>query len=295
MSTMLIVIVGQSNERGSGGAGTGSVTEAGPAHRDPISPNGFQYSMWPRLIDKLAKAGVRAILRNTARGSTSIAKTWCGMCRTWSATRYVASGEWCLPTTSNGKRYKSTGSSDVQTGATEPTWPTTNGQTVSDGGVTWTCFAADGSEADGKVYQSGESGFDPMGWFAALQAQAVGTFDRKVALVSIGQSDALCGTTRNQFRDGYINTARFLLAQGFEVFLGFTSSNSGYFSTFSTAYQPAIADAMAALAGTAKVYAGADLTAALGSAPPTVDGVHIVPTQLDLGGDAWFTAIAKTI
>lgn len=48
----------------------------------------------------------------------------------------VTSGDTVLPTTPNGRIYKCTTSGT--TGAGEPTWPTTNGGTVSDGGAVWT-------------------------------------------------------------------------------------------------------------------------------------------------------------
>lgn len=46
----------------------------------------------------------------------------------------------------NGRRYHGTAGT---TGATEPTWPTTNGATVVDGSVTWTCFYYQGSPYGG--------------------------------------------------------------------------------------------------------------------------------------------------
>jgi len=48
----------------------------------------------------------------------------------------VTSGDTALPATPNGRIYKCTTSGT--TGAGEPTWPTTNGGTVSDGTAVWT-------------------------------------------------------------------------------------------------------------------------------------------------------------
>jgi hypothetical protein len=49
----------------------------------------------------------------------------------------VTSGQYTVPATLNGRLYKCTASTG-NTGASEPTWPTTAGGTVVDGGVTWT-------------------------------------------------------------------------------------------------------------------------------------------------------------
>ncbi len=43
------------------------------------------------------------------------------------------------PTILNGRLYKVTAGGGTSTGASEPTWPTTVGGTVVDGGITWTC------------------------------------------------------------------------------------------------------------------------------------------------------------
>jgi len=57
----------------------------------------------------------------------------------WEASTAYAttSPHYVTPTTPNGFRYECT--TGGTSGGTEPTWPTTIGGTVSDGGVTWTC------------------------------------------------------------------------------------------------------------------------------------------------------------
>lgn len=57
---------------------------------------------------------------------------------TWAVARAYALGDYVRPTTNNGFIYEATvaGTSHA---ATEPTWPTTEGNTVVDNGVTWTC------------------------------------------------------------------------------------------------------------------------------------------------------------
>lgn len=64
----------------------------------------------------------------------------------WTASHAYTAGEYVIPTPSaeTGLWYKCT--SPGTSGATEPTWPTTEGQAVIDGGVTWQAIAA-GTEA----------------------------------------------------------------------------------------------------------------------------------------------------
>lgn len=69
----------------------------------------------------------------------------------WDASDWVGStaytiGDTVKPTTENGYIYKCTsaGTSD----SSEPSWPTTIGNTVTDGGVTWECWSVNVSESE---------------------------------------------------------------------------------------------------------------------------------------------------
>jgi len=55
----------------------------------------------------------------------------------WPASSAVALGDAARPVTRNGYAYECTTAGT--TGASEPTWPTTPGNTVADGTVVWTC------------------------------------------------------------------------------------------------------------------------------------------------------------
>jgi hypothetical protein len=296
MSTALVVCTGQSNERGTGGSGTASLSEAGPPHRDPIYPNGYESSMWPALVDTLAVAGIRAIVRNTAVGSSSISKGWCGLCRTWAATRKTARGEWVIPTVPNGYKYRSTGSADVNAGSSEPTWPTIVSNTVSDGSVTWTCALADANDASGHSYVEGEAGFDPMGYFNIVAQNSIGSFDLKIAIIQIGQSDALCLTTKDEFLNGYIAAANWYLSRGFKVFMGLSTGHTAYTSAYTNNFQPAITEALGFFNSNANVFRGADLFAAFGESPPYSDGgVHVTQDILRQAGDLWGGIISAAL
>lgn len=56
----------------------------------------------------------------------------------WQANTNYALGDCVRPTTRNGKVYEATADSGSSAGS-EPTWPTIAGNTVVDGGITWTC------------------------------------------------------------------------------------------------------------------------------------------------------------
>ena len=57
----------------------------------------------------------------------------------WEASTAYILGDYVWPTTFNGYRYVCTTAGT--SGASEPTWPTTLGNTVNDGSVVWTCIA----------------------------------------------------------------------------------------------------------------------------------------------------------
>lgn len=56
---------------------------------------------------------------------------------TWTATTVVVLGDYVVPDSANTYYYKAAAAGT--TGSSEPTWPTTVGATVVDGGVTWLC------------------------------------------------------------------------------------------------------------------------------------------------------------
>ena len=67
----------------------------------------------------------------------------------WAKSTAYAQNYYVTPTASYNYTYEATGAGT--TGSTEPTWPTSIGSTVSDGGVTWTCRAKWSSRALGET------------------------------------------------------------------------------------------------------------------------------------------------
>ena len=63
-------------------------------------------------------------------------------CVIWAPGETQAVNDLAVPSTLNGYLYRATSITTGVAGATEPSWPTTVGATVVDGGVTWTCGVA---------------------------------------------------------------------------------------------------------------------------------------------------------
>lgn len=66
---------------------------------------------------------------------------YAGGAATWAPSTTYAAGAIVRPTTANGLRYQ--GDVGGESGAVEPTWPTTEGDTVTADGITWTCRGPD--------------------------------------------------------------------------------------------------------------------------------------------------------
>ena len=66
----------------------------------------------------------------------------------WASGTSYSEGSIVVPTTRNGLRYRAT--NDGTSGSSEPTWPTTSGETVTDNGVTWEEYG--GEHADNEFW-----------------------------------------------------------------------------------------------------------------------------------------------
>lgn len=83
----------------------------------------------------------------------------------WVASTAYALGDNAEPTAGNGYRYEATVAGT--TGASEPTWPTTVGSSVADGGVTWVCVSESHQPAEIKLATTA-AGLDSATGGAAL-------------------------------------------------------------------------------------------------------------------------------
>lgn len=112
------------------------------ADMPPDSDLSTTHYYWIRFV---SEAGVVGPLNATAGTSASLADDPDYLLQIatvkWQASYNYSVGDLVIPTTPNGYCYEVTvdgGSS----GGSEPTWPTTLNETVSDGGLTWKCAAA---------------------------------------------------------------------------------------------------------------------------------------------------------
>lgn len=100
---------------------------------------------------------------------------------TWLAITPYSVGDSVVPTVSNNYQYVATSITTGISGGTQPTWPTVVGNTVVDGGVTWTCQTLS----------------DANGWRGARIKNAAGNNYGNVRLGSVGSqttTNTMCVT-----------------------------------------------------------------------------------------------------
>lgn len=306
MRNVFVAVIGQSNEAGSGVTPNVNVGFGAPL-RDPVLPGGTtgKRSMWPYLAQLLGKRGIWAHVHNTAVGSTSIAESWCGHCRTWANGIKVIAGSYVL---SSGGLWRVTddGSANLYTCTVAPTG--TSNLTTADTptNIPWTYIGVPGAnDTDGKVYAEGDARFNPRGLLTAVAtglSAAVG-YDEKWAFISLGQADAACVNARATYKQGLINAANYALAHGAnKVFIGFTvySGGAGHDAWYSSDLIPGWQDALTSFVGDSRIKTGANLRTALGVLPinpalPTPglqsDFAHMNDPAYDLACEAWRDAL----
>ena len=174
-----------------------------------------------------------------------------------------------------------------------PDFTTANvGDTVTDGGIVWTCesltVGAYGGSG-GTIFTEGQNGlgFDPLGILARLDEdmQRTRNVKRKIVYICNGQSDT--SSTQAWYQAALIAQANFFLNRGYDVMIGLTSFSPGSGSTAQyDTLAAAVSGAMTALqAGTfgSRVFAGANLYALMGSTGNMAsggaylqsDGIHL--------------------
>ncbi len=129
----------------------------------------------------------------------------------WQASTNYALGDSVRPTTRNNFVYEATADSG-SSGVSEPTWPTTPGNTVVDGGITWTCrtsralasqnmvtgdFTVSDGDTDGRKVRVGAKAGIPV--FRTANADHVALLDhvnrRLLAVTTCGSTALASGGT----------------------------------------------------------------------------------------------------
>lgn len=274
MGRYLSVAIGQSNELGSGPAGSRARTAgAGAPHLD-VS----QHSWWPATIEAMARRGHwLAVIHSTAIGATSLCDSWVGRCRTWASSMIVVRGSYVL---SGGGLWRCGLAPSTASASTVA--PTGTADTTGADSVPWTYLGAPGSgDTNGAVYAQGSPRYDPNGYIAAVLTALVDKpgFDARGVYVSIGQGDHTVGSTRAQYAAAMQSVAQHVTSLGHTCWLAVTCGMSGpdaptiaaRDATMVGVIQAGRNDALVALASNPLVRAGADLRAALGV--PTASAV----------------------
>lgn len=266
MARYLISLVGQSNEAGSGPAGSKSRT-AGVAAPHLDSGN---RSWWPSCIEGMGLRGHWLSVANTAVASTSLCDSWVGRCRAWISGVVVTRGSYVV---SSGGLWRCNYAAGTFGAST--TQPTGTSDTTGADSVPWVYVsAAAAGDTDGTIYASGSARYDPNGYIATALAAIASKpgYDATGIYVSIGQSDHTVNSTRAQYGAAMQALAAHVTGLGYRCWLGVTCGMSGADgatitsrdATMTGVIQAGQQDALAALAGNSLVKAGADLRTALG-------------------------------
>lgn len=309
--SMVVTIIGQSNEYGAGTQFSASGPFAAPQY-DPLPhgtgvvgrPAGGVRSMWPTLATLAAKRGAWADFYNCAVGSTSIVHNWCGILRQWVNGMLVVRGTYVL---AGGNVYKNeTGASKYAivpaVSSSQPTG-TAASQTLPDGQVWAYKGAARAQDIAGYIYPHTDAYFDPNA-FCSEALASVSTrigYDEKWMFLSIGQGDKTMNTVRTEYALGLRRVVDYFLANNIKVALGFTcyAGTAGAEAWYQSDLLPGYADALAAYSGNANVIPGANLRTALGVLTSVggdeiglqSDLLHMNNPTLTLAAEAWRDAL----
>jgi hypothetical protein len=295
-SRVLVSIVGQSNELGSGPSGTATASFGGAPLKDPVQPNAgtsTACSWWPRLAERLGRErNVWLDVVNTAVGATSLRHSWCGTVVTWTSSMLAVLGTYCLSGGGIWRCNLAAGTVGTCTVA-----PTGTSNTTGADSVPWVYLGVPtGADVAGTIYASGSPRFDPNGYLAAARAPLLSRpgYDRRIVVLSIGQGDRTMTTSTADFATSYGRVVDYITASaGLEIMLGFTcvartaGSEAYYAGTLNPGYLQAATDRV----DNVRVWRGANLYERFGnSCMLQVDNVHMDAAMYEQAADAWFSA-----
>lgn len=265
---ILISMHGQSNE-----AGTTLRWISANGHATGFGADTSQSGTYlNRLAEMIARRKRHLVVPHYAAfGGTSLPYTYVGFCQNWSSRSWPVGS---IILSGGGVWRRGTLSTEIGGAQSCTVAPTGTTDITTGDGRAWKYLGTPGvKDVAGTIYVDGDTNrFDPYGRLAATSFDAVAKaqqqgYDLKIALVSWGQQDSADTTvTQAVYRDSLISLANALIGRGFDrVYLGMTIDYPANRAFYTSKLVPAVTEAVAALASTGKVFAGANQFAALGN------------------------------
>jgi hypothetical protein len=116
-----------------------------------------------------------------------------------------AEGDIVVPTTRNGRRYRATNAGT--SGASEPTWPTTAGETVTDNDITWEEYGGEHADIEFFDEVSANELADGDGYSAGgveLLGKSVGSVTNDPAITAFDGQDAVFSSLSKTMRTAWL-------------------------------------------------------------------------------------------
>lgn len=173
--------------------------------------------------------------------------------------------------------------------------------------------AGDGS---GTIYSKDDVGFDPNGLFAGpaaggftgdtigelLAAYPSNGYDEAWAVISIGNNDSSINTSRANFKQGYINSAEWCLANGINrVFMGLSPPSKNIdiatsLQRYTDNLDPGVQDALANYSGDSRILEGANAWRLFsGNTGVLWDNNHLDQNSTIRAGREWAKIISNSL
>lgn len=265
-SILLGIGPAQSNEAGPGGglsgtfyvsrnSGNGAALVDGP--KFGLTGGSGYNTAWPSLAAKLGARRKKLDVMNFGIGTTSLADTWVGRLRSYSAAMNVTPGSYVLD---GGNVYKANGT----LGTIYQLNVAPSAGVGASGLSSWTNMgAARAQDVAGYVYPPTDTYFDPNSLMSDERSKLLARpgYDLKAHLISIGQTDTTVVTTRQQYSLAIQYAASYFTSQGIHTFVAMTSTSNGSDAWFTSDLRPGRLDALSALAANPLVHDGGDVAA----------------------------------
>lgn len=244
-------------------------TAQAPYYTDSVGSGATHY-YWVRAV---STAGVRGIWSNSVQGGTSYSADYVMdllLSKEWQPNTQYSLYQYVVPTTDNDRMYRCIG--DGQSGASEPTWPTTIGAEFVDGSVSWICE----QKSEKVPFVIGVVNGQPA---VALNAAFIQDASINIAKIQSAFMDSLVAA------QGKIGEAHINVANIFNLTVGNTIQSEDYDPAENTGFvlrkeQPTVGYIAEFYGNT--LFNG-DLKAARLLAPIIVGAEFMVPSDVDYG------------